>query len=173
MARKPKPLIERLMAKVIIHESGCWIWEGTVNGAGYGTIGLGSRLQGKGFVHRVSYEFHNGPLKDGQCVCHACDVKLCVNPDHLFAGTQLDNVHDAICKGRITHGDKWRKRHLLGVCKGESHGMAKLSEDQVREIIKIFGESKMNKAQLARKFNVCRATIRNIVNKRNWSHLAG
>lgn len=78
----------------------CWEWQGTTNGSGYGTIGLGSRAQGKGYAHRIVFERAFGPIPEGQHVCHRCDNPKCVNPEHLFLGTRSDNMRDCWNKGR-------------------------------------------------------------------------
>ena len=83
--------------------SGCWLWTGSTNGCGYGQFTYNGKLEK---AHRVSWQIHHGPLPlwsghtTGICVLHRCDVPLCVNPDHLFLGTQGDNVADMIEKGR-------------------------------------------------------------------------
>lgn len=77
--------------------SGCWIWLGSVGAGRYGRIMVrGKRKQ----AHRVAYEAFKGLIPKGLCACHRCDVSLCVNPDHLFLGTQADNVRDCLAKGR-------------------------------------------------------------------------
>ena len=100
-------LYERFIAKVKKDDSGCWLWQaGLTPSGGYGQMSLGG---GKEIVraHVFSYEYYNGPVpkggagSSGICVCHKCDVPACVNPDHLFLGTQGDNIRDGISKGRF------------------------------------------------------------------------
>lgn len=94
-----KSAIERFMAFAEpIPECGCWLWTGYTNSqTGYASFGFG-----KGVVrgHRWSFEFHVRPLETGEVVCHRCDTPSCVNPDHLFAGSQVENLKDAVAKGR-------------------------------------------------------------------------
>ena len=90
-------LLQRLMAKVEITESGCWLWHGNFNNQGYGYIGVDYK---KKLVHRLSWELHFGPIPEGMQMCHRCDVPLCVNPGHLFIGTATDNVRDMFSKDR-------------------------------------------------------------------------
>jgi hypothetical protein len=84
---------------VEVTESGCWIWMQTLNRGGYGMVlkrGMGQRT-----AHRLSYATFVGPIPEGMYICHRCDVRCCVNPDHLFVGTHTDNVRDAVRKKRM------------------------------------------------------------------------
>lgn len=79
----------------------CWLWTGCIDKSGYGKVkikGVHKRS------HRVSYEMRFGQIPDGLFVCHKCDVRNCVNPEHLFLGTNMDNVRDAMSKGRFPRG---------------------------------------------------------------------
>jgi hypothetical protein len=80
------------------NESGCLIWNKSVNGSGYGQL---KRFKTWQYAHRLSWEMHIGPISKGLDVLHKCDVRRCVNPEHLFLGTASDNMLDASAKGRI------------------------------------------------------------------------
>lgn len=95
----PNP-IDRLNSNVMpIPESGCLIWMGAIRG-NYGVLKI---AKSRRYVHRLSYEQAYGRIPDGLMVCHHCDVPLCINPNHLFAGTNSDNQMDASRKGRKKH----------------------------------------------------------------------
>jgi len=103
-ARNPRndrtPLEDRFWQHVFPEpNSGCWLWVGYTN-KGYGFISTGGYGGGLKAAHRLSWELHKGPIADGYLVCHRCDVRCCVNPEHLFIGTQLDNIRDMYSKGR-------------------------------------------------------------------------
>ena len=103
--RKLIPLSDRFWAKVGVGSPGeCWEWQAFCLPNGYGTIGVGSEINGtnrKAYAHRVSWELAHGPIPAGMDVCHTCDNPPCVNSAHLFLGTKSDNMRDASAKGRI------------------------------------------------------------------------
>ncbi len=78
----------------------CWEWQGARHRNGYGKIGTGGHTGGTSLAHRVIWAEANGPIPDGMVIMHACDNPPCVNPSHLVIGTQSDNMHDKIRKGR-------------------------------------------------------------------------
>lgn len=110
-----------------VPESGCWLWNGWVRSDGYGEV---STKAFDGFAHRASFTMFYGKIPAGLHICHKCDVKLCVNPRHLFVGTQADNMHDMDSKGRrkskplkthCIHGHPlerppWSARQICRVC---------------------------------------------------------
>jgi len=80
-----------------INENGCWVWNGDIDKDGYGIIYAFSK---RTKAHRFSYELFNGIIKNELCVCHSCDNPSCINPEHLWLGTSLENTKDCINKGR-------------------------------------------------------------------------
>lgn len=91
-------LAERIeLDSMPVTECGCWIWLRSLSTRGYGQINLGDRVTR---THRASYEAFKGTIPDGLHVLHTCDVKTCVNPDHLYLGTDAENSRDRIARGR-------------------------------------------------------------------------
>lgn len=87
---------ERFFSKVT-KTSTCWLWTGSLSRDGYGHLRVGHHTTG---AHRLSYEIHHGKIPKKLAVCHSCDVRNCVNPEHLFLGSWKDNAIDCILKGR-------------------------------------------------------------------------
>ncbi|SRR5258706_2154115 len=98
----PRPLIslEEFFWQRVNKTDYCWLWTGRTQIFGYGLINLGRKGKTIG-AHRASWEIHHGPIPDGLLVCHTCDNPPCVNPEHLFLGTYIDNMKDAWKKGRL------------------------------------------------------------------------
>lgn len=108
---RQSPIMDRILAMTLKTET-CWLWTGRIRRDGYAEISF----QGKAVpVHRLSYVVFVGPIPKGMNVCHKCDVRHCCNPDHLFIGTQKDNIVDASKKGRLITGDKHHMRSNLEV----------------------------------------------------------
>lgn len=139
----------------------CWVWTAGKNGRGYGKFNVGYT---RFYAHRFAFLLTFGAIPDGMVVCHRCDTPSCVRPDHLFAGTQQENLRDMAAKGRHpSHAHP----HLV---RGEQNGFSKLSDDQVREIRArvAAGESRR---LLSIEFNTTQTNISNIVLHINWKHI--
>lgn len=135
----------------------CWEWRASCSRDGYGQLQVGGRKGRRVSAHRLSWELHNGKIPDGLHVCHKCDNKLCVNPAHLFLGTNADNMLD------------WKKKGLSP--KGEKNPMSKLTEDVVREIRRL-SESGWTQRDLIEKFGVSQSSVSNIIHRKNqWAWL--
>ncbi len=107
--RPRTPLIERVLAKVRVDASGCWLWLGSTNDQGYGVITLGGRHWRKVRVHRAVYEHFVDAIPEGLTLDHLCRVRNCVNPDHVEPVTRGENV----LRGLTTSGENARKTHCI------------------------------------------------------------
>lgn len=135
--------------------SGCWLWCGTMADTGYGK--LYAFGQTKASAHRVSHILHIGPIPAGMMVLHRCDVRLCVNPAHLFVGTAGDNTKDMLAKSR----------HRTRPNRGVANHNAKLNE---RDVMMIRASSE-NGITLARLLGVTPRVIYLVRHGRTWSHV--
>lgn len=140
---------KRFMVKVDKGDSSsCWLWHGCLNNKGYGTVTRRRHGKKRNYLaHRYSYELRNGPVPDGLCVLHKCDIPRCVNPDHLFLGTQADNIKDCVAKGRSP--------------RGEQHGRAKLSDADVISIL-MFINLGAKQRDISEAFGVSRSIVSDI-----------
>lgn len=90
--------VEEILAQYEVDpETGCWEWGDLIDAYGYG---YATKRLGQSKAHRLSYVYHVGPIPDGLLVCHSCDNRRCINPEHLWVGTHSDNTRDAVAKGR-------------------------------------------------------------------------
>jgi hypothetical protein len=128
--------------------TGCWLWTGSVASHGYGDLRLNKKTK---LAHRLSWELANGHIPDGYFVLHRCDVRLCVNPSHLFLGTTTDNMRDKVKKGR----------HSAGWCH------EKLTAEQVEQI-RFLRASGLKLKEVGKLFNRHPDHIRKITNHKVW-----
>ena len=141
----------------------CWEWRGAKDSCGYGEINIDDKTVR---AHRLSWELANSSIPEGEgyhgtCVLHTCDNRACVNPKHLFLGTQADNIHDMAQKGR---------QRLAGTFRGEENGNSKLTKQSVLEIRGLL-EDRHHQREIALIYEVSQATINYINVGRIWSWL--
>lgn len=146
--------IERFWNKVeIIPFHPCWEWTGAkVRPNGHGILKFGNK---KWLAHRLSYSIHKGKIPDGLFICHKCDNPPCVNPYHLYAGTNQDNMNDKKARGRS------------GSLKKERHGRAKLTQVQVDEI-RLQYKKGIRQYVLAKAYGISGNQINLIVHMKAW-----
>jgi hypothetical protein len=149
-----RTLKERFEAK-FVKGDGCWEWTACKDRGGYGQFGFAGRQEG---AHRVSYQMYVGELPDGLCVLHHCDNPSCVNPAHLFLGTNADNTRDCLSKGRVVSSF------------GENNGKSKLTTTQISEIRKMYAAGTIQRV-IAKEFGVTRACICHIVLYKRWAKI--
>lgn len=148
-----KSRIERFEERYIPEpNSGCWLWLGPMNPSnGYGRFYLNEKEVV--YAHNFSFKHHKGKIPKGLMLRHTCDIKLCVNPDHVILGTAKQNSQDAVERGQHRSGTR--------------HGMCKLSEI---EVIDIF-VSEESIAEIAEHFAVSRMHVQRIKEKKVWKEL--
>jgi HNH endonuclease len=181
----PEVLIERFYAGIEVKkDTGCWIWKKGMRG-NYGNTSL-NRLPIA--THRLSYELYNGSA-EGVFVCHNCpggDNPACCNPDHLWLGTNRDNILDSYNKGKGLKGDKHPQKYDQTILKvgfkkwyaenpeirlGEKNVAAKLTKSQVIEIRQLYATGEWSHPTLGKKYGVTHSTIGRIVRGEKWSHV--
>lgn len=134
----------------------CWEWLGSKYYNGYGQF---YERPNKIVAHRYSYELHYGKINDTTLVvCHKCDNRKCVNPNHLFLGTQSDNLKDMVSKGRRVHSSR----------KGTNNGMCKLTEKEVEDIRKRYTNEKISAKLLGKEYGISESQTLRIINNESW-----
>lgn len=152
-------LIEKFLKKLpnTLTENYCWEWQGIKDKQNYGILHH-NRKNLK--AHRISYEiYYSEPLGELYCL-HKCDNPSCVNPNHLFSGTNLDNMRDKVKKGRCFTGNQ----------KGEKNGSSKLKDKDVIDIRYLYSKG-ITKKQLAKKYNIHEINVYYIITNKTWKHL--
>lgn len=129
--------IIRLMDRFELNDNACWDDTGNKTNSGYGQIWFKGKMYS---THVLSYLTFKGDIDDKQCVCHACDRRECINPDHLWLGSQKDNLCDAAAKGRMASGERNGMSGNGHLVSGEKNGNVKLNDEQVREIFRLSDE---------------------------------
>lgn len=144
MRKKLLSLEEKFWRKVVKVPGGCWIFNDSPET--YGQISHQKRTH---LAHRLSYEMHKGEIPRGLYVCHNCDVRGCVNPGHLYAGTHEDNKRDAVNRGRLKGA------------RGKCHNA---TPEKIRELIREeYAEGKLTQVELAEKYGKTQGTVSQIV----------
>jgi len=173
--RRPLSIAERLERNSMPEpNSGCWLWLGVLSPKGYGQLVLGkSESRYSRRAHRLSYETFRGPIPDGLHVLHKCDVPACINPEHLFLGTNDDNVADRVAKNRTSRG----KRHAVLTVSapgykppprkiGETNPKAKLTAEKVRGIREASGTL----VAIGKRFGISPQQVWTIRRGLHWKH---
>lgn len=152
-----KDALTRFLTKFrIAPDTGCWEWIGSKFG-GYGMVWI---EEGRNIgAHRFSWEAFKGPIPEGMFVCHHCDNRKCVNPNHLFLGTHADNMADM---------DKKNRR---GTLRGNACPWKKLSSNAVATIKDLLLKKAASRKVLAEQYGVSESTIYDIVNNKTWRHV--
>lgn len=148
-------LIERFENQIDKIENGCWLWIGEIAVPGdHGILRIGGQILS---AYRLSYEIYTGEIPKGLCVCHSCDVRACVKPDHLWLGTHAENMADASRKNRMHPG--------------EQSVQSKLKTEQVIEIINLYKTNNYSQEQLGEMFGVEKTQVHQIITGKGWKHL--
>lgn len=155
---KPSDPYARLLARVAANGE-CIEFQGKLRN-GYGAIFVDGRVE---YAHRLAYMRAIGPIPGGTEICHRCDNRKCVRPEHLFAGTRSDNMRDASAKRRL------RQQVRPESCRGERNPAAKLSVASVAEIRRCLANGERQQP-IANRYGVSLATVSNIATGRTWAN---
>jgi hypothetical protein len=157
-------LLARFNANYVpVPESGCWLWTGDCGTRrGYGRMRVGKNKSIR--AHRLAYLLMVGKIPAGLCVCHKCDTPSCVNPKHLWLGTDSENTADRVRKGRTVTTCRGRANPP----RGEAHPMAKLTQEKADQI-RVFLAAGNRQEDIAAHFNISSSTVSLINVGKIWS----
>lgn len=146
--------IERFWSKVQ-KTKGCWNWiGGSFTKDGYGQIGIDGQMRRS---NRISFLINKGKIGEGKYVLHKCNNRKCVNPEHLYLGTQFENMRDALKIGSLSS-------------KGEKNGRSKITKKDVLKIRELY-KLGQKQIELAEIFGIARSTISHIIRGYTWKHI--
>ena len=170
----------------------CWVWTGgkTKKESGYGQFGINGRMK---LAHRISWKITYGEIPksdeyNGTCICHSCDYRPCVNPTHLFPGTQTENMQDMLEKyrGNKSHGESHSKimlkvaargmnnaakLHPERMPRGEANGNSKLTAEKVIQIRSNYSGGNKTLKQIGEEFGISLSMAGRIINRKFWKHV--
>jgi hypothetical protein len=163
----------KILPNLKVSEGGCWEWN-KANSKGYGQVRIVLENSSKLIqTHRIAKMVsENKVLNSDECVCHSCDNPKCNNPDHLFIGSQINNIEDMHLKGR--QRGTFKKGHVNEYetqVRGEEVKISKLKEADIREIFKLKKENGLGHKRIAKIYGLSSGTIRAVLKRRTWKHV--
>ena len=159
--------VQRFWTKVQRGE-GCWEWTASRTKFGYGILGIRRIARSPRKAHRMSWEIAHGPIPGNFHVLHRCDNPPCVRPDHLYLGTNADNVRDRMERNPVIHNWTTDRTRL-----GSAHPRAKVTEEQVLEMRRRYTPQSQTdgSSALAREFGLAQASVWAIISRQSWTHI--
>ncbi len=149
-----KTIYDRFLEKLSFGSSDCWYFSGYIDQLGYGRLTVLSENK----AHRVSWKLFYGDIPKGKKVLHKCDIRNCVNPEHLFLGTQSDNVNDMVSK----------KRNKSPGLSKEKNRMSKLTMEKVLEMRSLYEKGNLSYSKIGKLFSISQMTAYRAINLQSW-----
>lgn len=153
---KQNTSLSRIFDRIVIDDRGCWLYQGGINSRGYGVVSVKGKSKG---THKVAFELRCGKIPKGKCVLHRCDVRHCINPDHLFLGTLGENNTDRKRKGRNANR------------RGEQNTQAKLTAKDVAAIRHLATTGRFSHQAIGKMFGIGQQQTSSIISGRAWPHI--